>query len=592
MFDIKKWFSNLRIRNKMLVAFLPLIVVSILIIGFISYWIFQDHAVKKTIQDRMNNSYLIKQRIDNIFTNTEGCADMITFNLNNIVNEIKNENSNQLSEVERKYFIENKLNFSLVVFEDVQEAIFVDNKGEIYSSNYKQIPVESYYEIQKFVKGLEGTTGYSKWFDMTSLALSDNNERDVVLPLGKKIMEIETGDTIGYLLLFIDENKFSTLFHQMQEVKTSEFFLIDDDHRIISSTQKDKILVNVQNSVITNWIQKKTAEGDVKYLDKRKVVYTKVPLNKNKWLIVYQVNLSELMKDYQLLKNILVIVMILCAVITVIVAVKLSKVIVKPIQLLIETMQHIEQKQYNEQVYVYSLDEVGQLTYTYNRMIEKIKQLIQEVKEEQKIKRKYELSLFQEQIKPHFLYNTLDVIYVLEHMGRGEEAKLATKNLAEFYRLSLSSGKEIINIKQEIEMVEKYLYIQSFRYKDVFDYSIQMEEEILYHPILKLTIQPLVENAIYHGLKNKLKFGHLHIQGYKEDNNIYIVVKDDGVGMSKEKLQLVWGKNEPVGEHFGLINIHHRIQLFFGEQYGLDIKSEEGVGTTVTVKMPSDYIGG
>jgi two-component system sensor histidine kinase YesM len=173
-------------------------------------------------------------------------------------------------------------------------------------------------------------------------------------------------------------------------------------------------------------------------------------------------------------------------------------------------------------------------------------------------------------------------------MNRVSEAKEATKALADFYRIALSSGREVITIGEELDNVKDYLAIQRIRYTDVFDFSIKMDEAILQNQILKLTIQPLVENAIYHGLKPKGINGRLHIMGSCSDNEILITVSDNGVGIDpvKSKELLNTRKSDHANKSFGLINVHERIKLFFGNEYGISIHSIPGEGTTIEVRLP------
>lgn len=589
---IKNYFRNLRVKNKMLTAFLPLIIIPILIVGFTSYFIFQNNAAKKTIDDRINSSYLIKQRIEQIFVNTKNCSDMITFGLNDIIDKIKEGDKKGLSDIERKNIIENKLNFSLLVFSDVQEAIFVDNNQSVYTANDRLITGDSYEQLQNYIKRLKETEDYDTSFEMTKFSFEKDKQTYNLLPVGRKVIEIQTGETVGYLLLFVNEKNISNMFKQVDTLKTSQFILINDSNRIISSTEEQDILKNISDPILNQWIKKKDAAGDVIRNNNTKVVYTKLPLNQGKWLIVYRVNLDELMGDFKVLRGTLVITMFLCVLFTVIVSLKLSNMIVKPMQILIKTMEKVEENQYKEKLKVNSEDEVAKLTHTYNKMIERIKQLIREIEEEQKVKRKYELAVLQNQIKPHFLYNTLDVVYSLADLGRIKEVKKSTKALAEFYRGSLSGGNEIISIREELNIIQNYLYIQHIRYEDVFDYTINFVSNILDCKILKLTIQPLVENSIYHGLKNKESFGKLQVNGYLNDNIICIEVKDNGIGMTEEVINEILSNNKPEHYGIGLSNINHRIKLFFGDEYGIEIKSEKGQGTIVTVRIPMQKYGG
>ncbi len=257
-------FTNLRIRHKMLTVFLPLMIIPMLLVGLISYFIFQHNEVKKTIQDRMNSSYLIKQRIENVIQNTESCLDMITFYMNDLSGFLTEGSVGTTSEIDRKYAIENKLNFALLVFTDVKEAIFVDNQQRIYAANDRSITsVNAKEQIQAYIDQLQATSGYSKGFEMTRFSFGNGEQSQIVLPLGKKITEIKSGETLGELILFVSEDQISSLFEQMNDLKTSNFYLIDENHRIISSTDRNEVLHEVSNPVLNPLLQSSAAEGNV-----------------------------------------------------------------------------------------------------------------------------------------------------------------------------------------------------------------------------------------------------------------------------------------------------------------------------------------
>lgn len=225
------------------------------------------------------------------------------------------------------------------------------------------------------------------------------------------------------------------------------------------------------------------------------------------------------------------------------------------------------------------------MTESFNHMTDRIQDLLQTVEAEQQQKREYEMALIQEQIKPHFLYNCLDVIYTLNLMGRQKDAAKATKALADFYRVSLSKGADIISLDEEFKNVADYLSLQQIRYSDVFDYTIDLPENLKTQKIIKLTLQPIVENAIYHGLKAQDDFGHLSIKAYAEGQDLYIEIVDNGLGMDKGKIP---GLLEPKEnrQHYGLYNVFHRIQLTFGTGYGMTLESQSGKGTKVRVHIP------
>lgn len=239
------------------------------------------------------------------------------------------------------------------------------------------------------------------------------------------------------------------------------------------------------------------------------------------------------------------------------------------------------------------LKEVQMLSDQYDQMVIRIGQLIDNIREEQEQKRATELKLLQAQINPHFLYNTLDTIVWLAEGKRHQDVVNMITVLSSFLRIALNKGQDFITIKEEAEHVDSYLQIQHFRYEDILDYEIRIDPEIKDCRTLKLTLQPIVENALYHGIKNRREKGFLQIFGWQEGDKIMLQVKDNGIGMKPDVLahmqRLVKeGERSDLDrrEGFGIANVAERIRLNFGEEYGLQIESEYGVGTIVTVRIP------
>ena len=234
-------------------------------------------------------------------------------------------------------------------------------------------------------------------------------------------------------------------------------------------------------------------------------------------------------------------------------------------------------------------DEIGMLGAGFNNLMDKINELLEQIYTDQKLKRESEFKLLQSQIKPHFLYNTIETIISFIKLDLKDKAMTAAKNLAGFYRISLSKGDDIITIDDEIRLIENYLAIQKLRYVEYLDYSVEADEEILQFRIPKLTLQPLVENSIYHGLKQKSGKGMLKIKGYFEDGTVKIEVFDDGVGMDEESIARVLDRsaNAQKKSDFGVYSVDSRIKLLYGELYGISIESRVGEYTKVTVTIPA-----
>ena len=231
--------------------------------------------------------------------------------------------------------------------------------------------------------------------------------------------------------------------------------------------------------------------------------------------------------------------------------------------------------------------EIKTLDDGFNDMVRQINQLLEHVKQNQIALRRAEFELLQAQINPHFLYNTFDSIIWLAEMQKNKQVVQMTTALSTFFRNSLSNGADVITLKAEKQQVESYLQIQQVRYHDILEYEIDIPEELFDCVLPKLTLQPLVENALYHGIKNKRGGGIIAIVAFDCGTELELVVTDNGIGMTPEQLnQLRMGVYEGRHNSFGLKNVHQRIQLYYGEQYGLEFESEAGEGTTVTVRLP------
>lgn len=237
--------------------------------------------------------------------------------------------------------------------------------------------------------------------------------------------------------------------------------------------------------------------------------------------------------------------------------------------------------------------EARMLSDSLNAMIDKINELLDQVTTEQIRLRKAEFELLQAQINPHFLYNTLDTIVWLAEAGDQKRVVSMVGNLSDFFRTSLNQGKDIISIREELAHVRSYLEIQQVRYQDILRYEITVPEDLYEYKIPKITIQPLVENALYHGIKNKRGQGTITVTGKRNENGFVLYVRDNGIGMTQERLKEVRAGIQKLSytgkEIYGLYNVNERIRLNFGETYGISIESTYGEGTCVSISLPDQW---
>lgn len=256
-------------------------------------------------------------------------------------------------------------------------------------------------------------------------------------------------------------------------------------------------------------------------------------------------------------------------------------------------MKEVEQGHFdNANIEVISENEIGSLSKSFNIMTAEIKKLMEENIYEQKQKRKNELKALQSQINPHFLYNTLDSIIWMAEGNKNKEVVLMTSSLAKLLRQSISNENEVLTIGQEMEYIKSYLTIQKMRYKDKMEYVIDVDKDIYGFEIVKLVLQPIVENAIYHGIKFKDTMCLLRIRGYCAGNNIIIKVIDNGIGMTKEVLSHIFDeqKQNHKSNGVGIFNVQMRLRLYYGRNYGISYESTPGEGTTATIIIPKKQV--
>ncbi|OKP93658.1 histidine kinase [Paenibacillus sp. P46E] len=266
----------------------------------------------------------------------------------------------------------------------------------------------------------------------------------------------------------------------------------------------------------------------------------------------------------------------------------LSWLIASPIRKLERTVKLVGEGDLNTPIDVSGAYEIEQLSRRFNMMLQRIRQLMDQIIYEQETKRKGELEVLQSQINPHFLYNTLNSVIRLAERGKTDEVVTMIQSLSKFFRISLSKGKNMITMQEELDHIRHYLVIQSLRFKNKFRYEIKAQDEVLTYQTIKLILQPIVENALYHGIEMMPDEGLITITAELQERMIVIRISDNGLGMNQETLKTILsGGKTSGGSGVGVRNVNERIGLVYGREYGLTFESEIEEGTTVTVIFPA-----
>lgn len=401
----------------------------------------------------------------------------------------------------------------------------------------------------------------------------------------KQYTDIATGKSLGYVVL-----KISNVFESIEnENSRRSFYLFDPYARLVITTdrkteetygrmeeqsERDRFSSRLSEALLLRAADEKQGAGTGQVVNVRAV-------NK-RWRLFSVTDTGEELRGLNVtIASILTVSLLIAVIIFVIISRVIGRVIL-PIQTLSRHMAGIRDVLPMPVDMGRRKDEVGALAAGFNEMTGRNRELVELLLEEKKRQEQLKLSLLQSQIKPHFLYNTLDTIYCLVLMGKKEEAGRMTKLLSDYYRHVLSNGMDWVLLFEEIKYTSNYLQIQSIRYNDILDFEICMEEEVENIKIPKLTLQPLVENAIYHGIKPLDRKGHIRVLVKQKEDIVYLRVQDDGVGLSGERFWEVLQKGAQSGDSFGLRNVAERLHLYYGERCALELE-ERAQGTTILI---------
>lgn len=378
-----------------------------------------------------------------------------------------------------------------------------------------------------------------------------------------------TVGTKGYA--FILDAKGNIVYHPQQQQLYNE--LQTENISLIMDTDEDTVLTGTGN------------DGKL---------YSISRSEKTGWTVVDCTNVKELLSKSRQAQSVYVLTAIILVIVALLFSRFMARSITLPIQKLRDSMKKVQEGDFSvSDVVVDSKNEIGSLTKSFDVMTHRIHELMEQNVHEQEEKRKSELKALQSQINPHFLYNTLDSIIWMAEGKKNEEVVLMTVSLARLLRQSISNEDEVVPIANEVEYARGYLTIQKMRYKDKLEFQIEVDSSILYIPLIKLVLQPIIENAIYHGLKYKESKGLLIVKGFMKDGNAVLQVIDDGVGMDEETLAHIYDKHK-VNYHsngVGVYNVQKRLKLYYGEDYGITYTSELGKGTTATITIPGRQEG-
>lgn len=587
-------FKKLTIKMKLLVIFFILATVPISIVGTFSYFQAKKTISKLTIESAIKTTKQLSNDIRNIFNETE---TFLEIGKHESVKKVLSSKSitepsttiYELFEAYRNTYKYNKNIMDIYIIGKNQKVIS-EKKGtyKLEQAEFEANPV--YNAIIKKPNEIQVLPNYTSEYIA-------NKEIGNIISFGTTIMDNKTGEILGVIVVDFDTSIIERICDKARMGESGRFYILDKSNMLVFNPPKEYV-DHVSDYKWYEIFNKKTGSVMQKLCGIDYLIVNDIPDNLAfGWKIFGEVPLNEVMKDAYKIKNLTIIMVEICVILSLGLFTFLTDIITRPIRNLKKQMLTAEMGNLEVKVKNHGNDELSDLGRSFNEMIKKIKLLMENnIKEHEKLK-KAELSIMQAQINPHFLYNSLDaIVWMAEGNDKNKIIEIVTA-LSVFFRISLSKGADIISIGREIEHCRNYLIIQKMRYGEFLSYTINIDKEILNNKIVKIILQPIVENAIYHGIKNKKTGGHINISGYKKDySEIVFEVEDSGIGIKEEKLLEirkillessigVVSDSEQGG--FGIFNVNERLRLHFGNDYGISIESIYEKGTKVLIKIPT-----
>lgn len=437
---------------------------------------------------------------------------------------------------------------------------------------------------QKFFSEISGQTARIRWIDLFELQIEGYEGGGIAFVRPYK--DYATGKVRGYIMIEYSEDILAKNFSGLRYGELGQYVIADREGNV-KLFSDENTGEDILGEEFFSYAAGKEKGNNIYNYRGEKYIVTASNISTIDWIMIGLTPVKSLTQEADTMIRLVYVIGIAAMLISAFFNYYIAHSVTKPLLRLTETMERFGKGELEIRVPVNPDDEIGKLANNFNNMTVQISHLINQVYEEQRMKRKFEISVLQAQINPHFLYNTLNSVCSLIKVGKPEGAYSMVHAIGQFYRTALSNGSILIPIKDEIENVKNYIKIQKIRYGEKITYDIVIDKKIYKYYIVKLTLQPIVENAIYHGIKEINGTGNISLRGYLKENRIIFEIKDNGAGMDPDKAeQLLKGERKHRQTAFGLYSIHQRIQLYFGKEYGVEIYSRRREGVTAVISIP------
>lgn len=577
---ISKYYKKKSIQYMISISFTMVALVGMIFMGLALYLRFIDSTEKMIKEDNIRVIDQVNLNLDGYLRNMMRVSDSMYYRViknTDLAVEGMDQEMNLLYETNRDQLV------SICVFSEsgkLVEASPVSRMKKTVKANQQDWFVSAMNKIENLhfsaphVQNLFEDPDYRyRW----------------VVSLSRAVELTQDGEIHhGVLLVDMNFSGIEQLFKDVNLGASGYLYLMSDEGEIIYHPRQQLIYSGLLEENNLQTVNYDDGNHEETFLGEERLVTVKT-VGYTGWKIVGITPMQDITADYYHIRSFVVFILLFTIFLMIFANLFVSSRIANPIKSLERSVKELEKGSLDVDIAVGGSYEIQHLGKTIRKMVQQMRQLMEDIVAEQESKRKSELDALQSQINPHFLYNTLDsIVWMIENERYPEAINMVTA-LARLFRISLSKGKNIISVEDELEHARNYMKIQQVRYKNKFTVEFSAQPETLSLATIKLIVQPLLENAIYHGMEFMDGDGEIKVSAYLEGEDLYIDVGDNGIGIPEEEIQVLLTDETRVrgkGSGIGLRNVHQRIQLYFGKEYGLMINSEPDVGTTIRIHLP------
>jgi len=583
------------IKKKLIYSHILILIPALLVPAYLYYNKSVDAVRQVLLNEKFELTGVINSSIENYFSEIEKItlAPRFSSEMQETLQSLKYKVGMQRKEAEEKLF--NTIDVLIGMRSDIVGIfIFDDTNNKYYKTSISDITPFYSFVDQPFFREMKRLKGERLIIPTHKADYYVTKTPRYILSIGRSILSKETNEEIGVIYVDLDLAELGKIIAPLQDGH-NRFYILDGDRKLVYG--KDEQLLG--ETFDAPWLPEELAKGRtnaVRNIDGQRKLLTFTYSEGVGWWYITETDLDPLIAPSAAeIKRTIAAIFAGSLLICLIISYALSTSITSPIKALHDAMKTVRSENFQKVDGIRSKDELGALARAYNDMIDKITELINTVYKVSIKEKEAQLTALQSQINPHFLYNTLNSISCMAELKGVREIGVICKAVSDLFRYSIRAGDDLVPLSEEIESIKNYMTIQSSRYENRIEAIYQVEEHLHDVPVLKFSLQPIVENAVYHGLEPKKGKGTVVIRVQQDGDKLLVNIFDNGVGMPEEEVRRIRLALEGGRESFpgngaggiGISNVNDRIRLRFGPEYGIELRSKVGSGTSVRIVMPA-----